>query len=179
MKHQSEQIEIDAMLKLFPEDIAIQVVVNDDVPRVNGRPISEHEFFEIASTEKLAIAAAVRSVKKLIRNKARVKTLFLRPMLVTERADKQFTCFISAAVVLKLPQVDFSKALLALKTGETVRRAGWNGANQHVYMDVFDRDGEYLEPCFVLHNAQGKRQPGWVPSMGDMLALDWEVLTNA
>nr|DAF93381.1 MAG TPA: Protein of unknown function (DUF2829) [Myoviridae sp. ctshb19] len=70
--------------------------------------------------------------------------------------------------------VCYSKALAAIKEGRSVRRAGWNGKNQHVYLENFD--GMKYEPCFILFNAQEKYQPGWVPSMGDLMAEDWEIL---
>lgn len=69
---------------------------------------------------------------------------------------------------------NFSEALIALKAGMSVRRVGWNGKNQHVYMENFD--GLKYEPCIVLFNAQEKHQTGWLPSMGDLRAEDWEIL---
>ena len=69
----------------------------------------------------------------------------------------------------------FGQALEELKAGQHVAREGWNGKNQYVYMQHFNFPHENLQPCFVLHNAQGLDQPGWVPSMGDMLAEDWVV----
>lgn len=70
----------------------------------------------------------------------------------------------------------FGQALEELKAGHKIAREGWNGKNQYVYMMNFSQPYEFLQPCFVLHNAQGLEQPGWVPSMGDMLAADWIVL---
>ena len=66
----------------------------------------------------------------------------------------------------------FGQALDELEKGNAVARAGWNGKNQYVYMSQIH---ERLEPCFILKNAQDKFQPGWVLSMGDMRADDWEV----
>jgi hypothetical protein len=66
----------------------------------------------------------------------------------------------------------FGDALEVLKEGNAVARTGWNGKGQYAYMHKFN---DLVEPCFILKNAQGKYQPGWVPSMGDMLATDWEV----
>ena len=31
------------------------------------------------------------------------------------------------------------------------------------------------QPYFALFNAQGKWQPGWVASVSDLLANDWEI----
>lgn len=71
----------------------------------------------------------------------------------------------------------FGKALDALVDGKRIKRSGWNGKDQLVYMQSF-KGGPYegMQPCFVLHNAQGLNQPGWIPSMGDLLASDWEIL---
>lgn len=54
--------------------------------------------------------------------------------------------------------------------GHAIKRNGWNGAGQYVFV-LPQQDG--LEPCLALRNAQGKIQPGWVPSQGDMFAQDW------
>lgn len=71
--------------------------------------------------------------------------------------------------------MDFSKALQALKQGKRIAREGWNGRNQYVYLLALM--GMY-EPCVVLHNAQGKDQPGWVCSQGDLLADDWVIVNG-
>ena len=85
--------------------------------------------------------------------------------------------------------LSFSDALIALKQGSHVRRAGWNGKNQTV--SVMDGQtlstglkfgyGEYeneptFAPTLMLHNQQNFLVLGWVPSIGDLFANDWEVL---
>lgn len=76
---------------------------------------------------------------------------------------------------------DFGVAIRMMKNGAKVCREGWNGKGQHVYVtkDTFiqhDSDPFYgVEPCFILFNAQGKWQPGWVPSTSDVLAEDWQI----
>lgn len=65
----------------------------------------------------------------------------------------------------------FAEALELTQNGISVRRQGWNGANQFVYLET---GLVGFEPVYVIHNAQGRFQPGWVPSMGDMNATDWE-----
>lgn len=89
--------------------------------------------------------------------------------------------------------MDFSQALIELKAEKKLRRAGWNGKDQWVvmmpalYLDAGlcnGRTRKHLgdnipldsQPYFVLKNTQGKWQPGWVPSTGDLLAEDWEVV---
>lgn len=74
--------------------------------------------------------------------------------------------------------MNFGEALAALKNKQRVARAGWNGKGQLVYMMTFREALQHLQPCFVLHNAQGLDQPGWVPSMGDLLAEDWQIVTE-
>jgi len=89
-------------------------------------------------------------------------------------------------------QMNFGEALQALKTGKKVARAGWNGKGQWVvmmpalYLDasvVNQRTQKHIgtgvdlgsQPYFAIWNAQGKWQPGWVPSVSDCLAEDWQI----
>lgn len=89
--------------------------------------------------------------------------------------------------------LDISDALKAIKEGKKIARHGWNGANQFVVMMpalyleagmVNGRTRKYIgedtpldsQPYLALMNAQGKWQPGWVPSQGDIFALDWYVV---
>lgn len=102
--------------------------------------------------------------------------------------------------VLKPMFVNFSTALEELKRGKKVARDGWNGKNQWVclmpglYLPAHNTEGDVpkvnartakflgvdvpmdSQPYFALYNAQGKWQPGWVPSTGDVLAEDWYVV---
>lgn len=83
----------------------------------------------------------------------------------------------------------FSLALEAVKAGYQIRRKGWNGAGQFVYVLPADKVqsamgygfGEYQnEPAFqatlILRNAQNRLVLGWVPSSGDLFAEDWEIV---
>lgn len=77
---------------------------------------------------------------------------------------------------------DFSDALLWLKEGKRVCRAGWNGKDQYVCVihagnAMYTKGGASapMQDCLGLKNAQGNMQPGWVPSMGDLMATDWLV----
>lgn len=89
---------------------------------------------------------------------------------------------------IDLEAADFSDALMWLKEGKSVQRAGWNGEDQFVYRVKGDKlasalsygFGEYLgEPTFrdmfVLRNSQNELC-SWVPSMGDLMATDWQVV---
>lgn len=77
--------------------------------------------------------------------------------------------------------MNISAAFSILLNGGYVRRKGWNGPGQYVFLetaeDLIDtsRSDTHVgyEAFFVLKNAQGKFQPGWVPSQGDMTADDW------
>lgn len=78
----------------------------------------------------------------------------------------------------------FGQALDLLKSGSRLRRAGWNGAGQFVFMMeqngqayVFKGEHDPLElaPVLALKNAQNVVQPGWVPSQGDLFAADWQI----
>jgi hypothetical protein len=96
--------------------------------------------------------------------------------------------------------MNFGGALHALKDGNRVARKGWNGRGQWVVLmpelnlpphssqepgaKVNDRTAKHIgvdtplhsQPYFSLWNAQGKWQPGWTPSTGDVLADDWSVV---
>lgn len=80
---------------------------------------------------------------------------------------------------INLEEADFSDALMWLKEGKRIARKGWNGKGQYCYMVP-----EYYAPeCaktygayFVLKNAQNIIVP-WVPSVGDLLATDWVVVS--
>lgn len=86
-------------------------------------------------------------------------------------------------------KMNFGNALEALKEGKSITRKGWNGKGQFVYKITgtdFEKAfkygyGEYHgEPRFrdslVLKSAQNDLVVGWVPSMSDLFAGDWEVL---
>lgn len=93
----------------------------------------------------------------------------------------------------------FGHAVEAARKGCKIARSGWNGKNQFVVMmpalylpayntqepgaKVNDRTAKHIgkdtpldsQPYFALFNAQGKWQPGWVPSTSDCLAEDWNL----
>ena len=82
----------------------------------------------------------------------------------------------------------FGMALELAKQGAHIKRKGWNGEGQFVYLLKGDRIaaglgygfGEYLgEPTFadtlILRNTQNQLAT-WVPSIGDLLATDWAVV---
>lgn len=97
--------------------------------------------------------------------------------------------------------LSFGLALEALKKGLKVARSGWNGKGQWVvampslYLPPFnsqepgakvnDRTSKHIgkdtpldsQPYFALLNAQGKWQPGWVPSVSDCFSDDWMIVS--
>lgn len=96
--------------------------------------------------------------------------------------------------------MDIGVAISEMRAGSKVARKGWNGKGQWVVLmaalslppyssqvpgaKVNDRTAKFIgedtplesQPYFALWNAQGKWQPGWVPSVSDCLADDWEVV---
>jgi len=86
--------------------------------------------------------------------------------------------------------MDFSTALLALKAGKRVARAGWNGKGMFIFLvpgSVFQVSrppllGIYPEGTTVryrahidMKTADGMVVP-WLASQTDLLAEDWETL---
>lgn len=85
----------------------------------------------------------------------------------------------------------FERALAALKAGQRVSRAGWNGKD--MWLAVFkgvpvqllskrDLDGYnprplevYYPPHIAMFTAQGGFVP-WLASVTDLMAEDWEVV---
>jgi len=76
--------------------------------------------------------------------------------------------------------LSFGGALLALKNGKKVCRAGWNGKGMWLVLitpgnAMFTKAGEGwpMQDCIGMKTAQGNMQPGWLASQADMLADDW------
>jgi len=82
--------------------------------------------------------------------------------------------------------LDFGGAINALKEGQKVARAGWNGKGIHIELQVPDENSKMSSPYIFIDttglqtnnpNAPKSRVP-WLASQTDMLADDWEVVTN-
>jgi hypothetical protein len=93
-------------------------------------------------------------------------------------------------------ELDFGEALIALKAGKRVARAGWNGAGQWVALGsgnpLLDASqfwnpharahaeqnggGATVLPYFILKTAQGAVLMGWASSQSDALAEDWQIV---
>lgn len=88
--------------------------------------------------------------------------------------------------------MNFSQALDAIKQGKRLRRVGWNGPDQFVFLVagsnfITNREpllsilGEGVEVTYLPHidirTQQGTIVP-WLASQGDMMAEDWETVIN-
>jgi len=91
----------------------------------------------------------------------------------------------------------FGDALIALKSGKRVARAGWNGKGMWLALSPGKQDmpsrGFWAEqnmryaednggaadvlPCITMKTATGEILMGWLASQTDMLAMDWEVVS--
>ncbi len=75
--------------------------------------------------------------------------------------------------------MDFSAALERIKAGHKLKRNNWNAPNQYVQLLDNWQTGlptpQLIASIFVLRNAQGV-MVSWVPSTGDLLANDWEIV---
>lgn len=70
----------------------------------------------------------------------------------------------------------FGLAIEALKTGQRLARAGWNGKGMWVeYVSVKDFSFSELTPHFVIKNTKNSFS-AWVPSINDCLADDWQIV---
>ena len=91
--------------------------------------------------------------------------------------------------------MDFSNALVLLKSGKKLTRRGWNGKNLFVVMQKGYPDGIpankqtsevwgipegslfKCEPYFQINTVRGSHAM-WVPSVTDLLADDWSLVEN-
>ena len=70
----------------------------------------------------------------------------------------------------------FGTALIHLKAGKKLTRRGWNGANQHLELQVPDEHSKMTLPYIFITTVQGDRVP-WLASQTDLLAEDWDQVT--
>ncbi len=84
---------------------------------------------------------------------------------------------------------DFGIAIMHIKDGKRVCRAGWNGKDQFVFLikgtslqNVLQYGyGEYVgEPTIVdvlaIKTTKNEIQIGWLASQTDMLSQDWQIV---
>lgn len=79
--------------------------------------------------------------------------------------------------------MNFGQALEALKAGERVSRAGWNGKGMWIALihpgnAMFTKFGSGLpmQPCIGMKTVAEEMQPGWLASQADILAEDWGIV---
>ena len=69
-------------------------------------------------------------------------------------------------------QFDFSTALHYLRSGSRVARAGWNGKNMWIALQMPTPQSLMTLPYIYMYTAQGDLVP-WLASQTDILAHDW------
>jgi hypothetical protein len=72
---------------------------------------------------------------------------------------------------------DIGWAVLALRDGKHVRRAGWNGKGMYLGLQVPDENSKMTLTYVYMVTAQGDLVP-WLCSQTDLLATDWEIVDD-
>lgn len=67
---------------------------------------------------------------------------------------------------------DIGWAINQMKSGNKVSRAGWNGKDQYLHLQVPDENSKMGLPYVYIKTVQGDFVP-WVCSQTDLLANDW------
>lgn len=79
---------------------------------------------------------------------------------------------------IKTHGYDFLWGLIKLKQGKIIARRGWNGKGMYVALAGKEiNDIVTIEPFLVIKNTKGTFNT-WVPSISDLLADDWEDVTE-
>lgn len=73
---------------------------------------------------------------------------------------------------------DIGWAVRAMREGLKVTRPGWNGKGMWLSLQRPDNLSKMTLPYVYMRTAQGDLVP-WLASQSDLLALDWQVLTEA
>jgi hypothetical protein len=68
--------------------------------------------------------------------------------------------------------VNFGEALEVLESGGMAARAGWNGKNMWIKLQVPDAHSKMTLPYIYMFTAD-KNQVPWLASQTDILAKDW------
>lgn len=74
--------------------------------------------------------------------------------------------------------LSFSDALIRLKDGHKVSRAGWNGKGMWIDLQRPDLHSKMTLPYIYMRTARGDLVP-WLASQTDILSDDWEVISEA
>jgi hypothetical protein len=70
--------------------------------------------------------------------------------------------------------MDFGDALQALRSGNRVARAGWNGQNMWLALQTPTPESKMTLPYIYMFTATADLVP-WLASQTDILAVDWRV----
>jgi len=71
--------------------------------------------------------------------------------------------------------MSFGHAVVALKAGHRVARAGWNGKGMWLALRVPDENSKMRQPYIYMHPVDGRLIP-WLASQADVLADDWTIV---
>lgn len=71
--------------------------------------------------------------------------------------------------------MNFGEAIRALKEGEKVQRAGWNGKGMFLELQIPDENSKMSLPYIFMKTACNNNVP-WIASQTDMLSEDWQVV---
>ena len=71
----------------------------------------------------------------------------------------------------------FSRAIEILKEGGRVARTGWNGKGMWLEIQVPDQHSKMTLPYIYMKTADNHQVP-WLANQTDILAEDWEVVSN-
>lgn len=71
--------------------------------------------------------------------------------------------------------MDIGEAVHHLREGRKICRAGWNGKDMWLALQVPDAHSEMTEPYVYMKTAQNGLIP-WLCSQADLLATDWQVV---
>lgn len=71
--------------------------------------------------------------------------------------------------------MDIGEAIVGLRAGHKVDRDGWNGAGQHLELQVPDEHSKMTLPYIFISTVTGDLVP-WLASQTDILADDWQLV---
>ncbi len=68
--------------------------------------------------------------------------------------------------------MNIGQAITCLRSGFSVSRCGWNGADQKLTLQIPDKNSKMTLPYIYIKTVQGDLVP-WLASQTDILAVDW------
>lgn len=72
----------------------------------------------------------------------------------------------------------FEDILPELKTGQLIIRQGWGGAENYIKLiGETEVDGDVMTPYFII-NVDGEGNSMFQPTVCDILADDWQIVTK-